>query len=241
MNKTSASEIRARARDTMLNNPYVPVIVTFVFFLISLVLNSCTAFFTLGEELWMIWSAKIAGLIFAVFTGLFSLGRIRYFTVLCENKSEATVGMLFCAFRSYPDRILSASLFLEGIDFVFTLPGFIYSLYYPVSFTQPKHLLIAFGILSAGHLIAFLITAAFMPLYYIMGDFTKISFPKALKMSSWLMKGNYFRYLGLCISLIPLILLGFVSFGIAFLWISPVIQSANAHFYLDLVNQKQQT
>ncbi len=242
MNNSKAaplSEIRANARETMLENPYSPVVVAFLFFMIKFALTGCSLFFTLGEDLWMQWAAKIGNLLIDVFIGLFVMGRVKYFTVLCEGKEKASINLLFSAFRSGPDRVLFASLFFEGISFVFSIPAFIYSLYYPLSFGKTKEMLIAFAILFAGSLCSFLVYLFFMPLYYVMGDFPNMSFSKSLKMSVWLMKGNHLRYLGLCISLVPLMILGTVSFGIAFFWISPVLQSAYAHFYLDLIKQKQ--
>ena len=175
--------------------------------------------------------------------GLFVAGRIRYFTLLSEEK-EASILSLFSAFRKGPDRVLKASLILQGIPFLCTLPGFVYSVFVPISLEytpdNAKNAAIALSMVAVGTVASYLISIPFMPLYYILGDYVNMPLSKAVRMSFWLMKGNYFRYIGLCISLLPFFVLGFISFGVGFIWISPFIQSSYAHFYLDLISQKQQ-
>ena len=173
-----------------------------------------------------------------VMMGIFVMGRIRYFTLLNEEKEPGIV-TLFLGFRKKPDRVLLAACIFEGINFIATLPAYIYSFYYPLTMDDMVHTAIAFGLLILGYLVGFICTVPFFALFYVLGDFVNLPFPKAVRFALWLMKGNFFRYIGLEIRLIPFEILGWLSLGLGFLWISPFMQSAYAHFYLDLVKQKQ--
>ncbi|MBR4581635.1 MAG: DUF975 family protein [Lachnospiraceae bacterium] len=242
--KTSLSDIRGLARETILDNPYAPVLITLIYFVFKFGFSMCFGGILLSDALWAQVVLKCISFIVNVMLGLLIAGRIRYFTLLCEDKNPF-FGDLFSAFRKGPDRVLKASFVIQGIWFLCSLPGFIYSAFYPVGFDNTpenlKHTTITLILILLGYLIAYLVTVPFMPLYYILGDYVNMPLSKAIRMSYWLMKGNYFRYIGLCISMIPLIILCILSFGITLLWISPFIQSTFAHFYLDLVNQKQKS
>ena len=69
-------------------------------------------------------------------------------------------------------------------------------------------------------------------------DFPQYSAKELFQMSLRLMKGNIGRLFYLEISFLPLILLSFLSCGIALLWISPYMDATLANFYLDLVKKK---
>ena len=247
--KTPLSEIHALSRESTLTNPYAPIVVTLLFFSIKFALSACSGSATLPSALWAQILVKCFSFLTEIFFGLFVAGRIRYFTLLCENR-DATIGNLFHAFKKGPDRVLTASAIYQGIPFLCSLPAYVYSVFHPVivdmSGSMPrisKENLIGAGIISlmllCGAILSFLILIPFVPLYYIITDFDKIPLSKAIRMSFWLMKGNKLRYIGLCLSMIPFFILGYLSLGLAFIWISPYIQCNYAHFYLDLMKQKQ--
>ena len=242
MNKKRLSEIRGLARETILNNPYAPVLITLVYYVVKFSVTMCFSGVLLSDAIWAQILLKCISFVINIMLGLLVAGRIRYFTLLSEDK-PAGFGALFSAFRKGPDRVLKASFLLQGIWFLCSLPGFIYSAFYPVTLdASPEdmpHMIITISLLLAGYLAAYLITVPFMPLYYILGDYVNMPLSKAIRMSFWLMKGNFFRYVLLSISMLPMLLLCFLSLGIAFLWISPFIQSTYAHFYLNLVAEKQ--
>ena len=236
--KTPLSEIRGLARETVVNHPYAPVVVTLLYFAMQFTMFVCSGFFAISNALWAQILYKVLGFFMNVMMGLFVMGRTRYFTLLCEEKSPAIMNLFF-GFRKKPDRVLLAACIFEGIYLITTLPAYIYSYFYPLSMDDWYHTSIAFAMLFAGYAIGFFCTLPFVMLYYVLGDFVNMPLGKAIRFSLWLMKGNYLRFIGLILSLLPFEILGWISLGIGFVWISPLLQSAYAHFYLDLVKQKQ--
>ena len=55
-----------------------------------------------------------------------------------------------------------------------------------------------------------------------------------------LMKGNRIRYFYLLVSFVGIALLGVVSLGIGFLWITPYMSMTEVEFYRDLINEHSQ-
>jgi uncharacterized membrane protein len=61
---------------------------------------------------------------------------------------------------------------------------------------------------------------------------------QSMRESVELMKGNKGRYFYILLSFTGMILLGYGSFGIGFLWIFPYIHSTFTEFYLDIKAEK---
>lgn len=53
------------------------------------------------------------------------------------------------------------------------------------------------------------------------------------------MKGSKGRFFYLTVSFFPLLLLGFLSCGIAFLWLVPYMNATYAEFFLDLIKKSE--
>ncbi|MBU3159991.1 DUF975 family protein [Clostridium frigoris] len=70
--------------------------------------------------------------------------------------------------------------------------------------------------------------------YYIMVDNPELSASDALDRSKRMMNGFKFELFGLWCSYIGWFILGIITFGIGFLWITPYYETAKANFYQDL-------
>jgi len=70
--------------------------------------------------------------------------------------------------------------------------------------------------------------------YFIMHDNPDIRPREALKKSEAMMKGHKFRYFALQLSFIGWYLLGILSLGIGYIWLSPYVYLAMGNFYENL-------
>ena len=66
---------------------------------------------------------------------------------------------------------------------------------------------------------------------FILKDYPELKNNEAIELSMAMMKGHKFDYFCLMLSFIGWILLGILTLGIGFLWISPYICTASAQFY----------
>lgn len=76
---------------------------------------------------------------------------------------------------------------------------------------------------------------------YLLKDHPELKFNAAIEESMRLMSGNKMRLFLLDLSFIGWFLLGIITFGIAFLWITPYWNTARAAFYEDLMSDVTST
>ena len=78
--------------------------------------------------------------------------------------------------------------------------------------------------------------------FFLLHDFPNYSAKELLVMSRQLMKGSKGRLFYLNVSFFPLLLLGLLSCGIAYLWLVPYMNATATEFFLDLIqnNNRQQ-
>jgi len=74
----------------------------------------------------------------------------------------------------------------------------------------------------------------FSQVFYIIADNEEISAVDALKESARIMKGNKFRYFILCLSFIGWVIVGAITLGIGFIWITPYYNITLTNFYRDI-------
>ena len=89
----------------------------------------------------------------------------------------------------------------------------------------------------------FIFLWSLLPFAYAMTPFVLVDNPElscyeAIKRSQELMKGNKWRYFLLALSFLGWILLGILTLGIGFFWITPYIETTIAAFYNDIKAQK---
>ena len=66
---------------------------------------------------------------------------------------------------------------------------------------------------------------------FILKDYPELKYNGAIELSMAMMKGHKFELFCLSLSFIGWMLLGILTLGIGFLWITPYINTALAHFY----------
>ena len=151
-------------------------------------------------------AASIASIVIA---GPLSFGVSKYFLFsACNQIGKGDLKVLFDGFKTKP------------VDNV--VMGILMSLFtalWSILFIIP-------GIVKAcGYAICF----------YIKVDCPQYKPMEIMKLSESIMKGHKMRYFMLQLSFIGWYLVGFLTFGIGFLWIIPYIQSTNVEFYRDLI------
>lgn len=75
---------------------------------------------------------------------------------------------------------------------------------------------------------------SYSQIYYILNDNPMLAYDRAIERSMTMMEGHKWEYFCLCISFIGWFLLGILTIGIGFLWITPYVSKTLALFYEDL-------
>ena len=194
----------------------------------------------------------LAAFLIHLFAGFFVAGEAYiYLKVACNQKPQITD--LFYCFRGDTMKVLQLQAVFAAVSLVCSLPAQIVSGFVNASLSAVTYssaivtdappvsgsLFLTYVILFlAGTIIEIFVRLLFSQVFYLMLDFPQYSAKELFQMSLRLMKGNIGRLFYLEISFLPLILLSFLSCGIALLWISPYMDATLANFYLDLVKKK---
>lgn len=236
----SSAELKALAKEHLLGKYGTVVGATVVvFMIIEFVTFSCTAFLDQTTLIGVVLNYLITFVI-TVLTGLFTSGEnYLYLKVSCDR--PVMLNDIFYGFKLFPNKAVMIQLYLSVWIFVSMLPLTILS-YLLVQDPKNSVLLLAYslaGILCG--IVALMISIIYSQVFFLLHDFPDYSVKRLLEMSRQLMKGSKGRFFYLTISFLPLFLLGFLSCGIAFLWLVPYMNATYSEFFLDLIKKSEPT
>lgn len=236
--KRTRAQLKAQARQALVGNYGIAigamllVWVIYIVLFIPLYLVSLFAGFTVDFTGAYIGFTIIWYVLFYIFTLLFSIGILRVAYQICMT-GTASVGDLFYAFRNHPMRFVGLLLLLMLLQLLAYIPGFVISV-----IGQSFNISIG-PFWSFCSVLVNLLFIFFVSLQYTLAPFVLIDHPdyrvmESLRTSKELMKGNRWRCVVLVLSFIGVLLLGYLSMGVGFLWLLPYLQCTLMFFYLDL-------
>lgn len=141
-----------------------------------------------------------------LFGGVFSTGLCRFLLNIVTNSKDPEINDLFSCFNIY-----FKTLGLNILIGIFAFIGFIF-------FIVP------------GVIILIMLSQSF----FILAEDPSKSIMDCIKESARMMDGHKSEYFVLQLSFIGWYLLGGITLGIAFFWVSPYIQLTNANYYLTI-------
>ncbi|MDE6905099.1 MAG: DUF975 family protein [Lachnospiraceae bacterium] len=162
-------------------------------------------------------------------------GIIRIHLDMARGK-EKNFSDLFYYFNHRPDRMLLPILLLILLFFVILIPSYVCIVCYRFFHTGGWMILTLFLIAATTVLFCFL-TLSFNLVYYFLVDNETIGTMTAFRLSWEHMKGNRGRLLYIWLSFMGMALLGLLSFGIGFLWVTPYISQTIAVFYRNIIGE----
>lgn len=224
-------EMKGNAKENLL--PYLgfSVVITLFATLMKNAISLIAALPVSGTGFMAFITYEIAFFISSLLIAVIQTGLSKYFLTMATVKAVRPLD-IFYGFTHKPDKILLVTLVVTLIRATCMTPYAICASLIPLSDdTATLILLFLFSLLC--ECIAFVATIPFSFIYFIMIDMPELSFSKTLKMSCYLMKKRFFRYLALNLSFFPLMAIAYISFGIGMLWVEPYMNATLTEFYLD--------
>lgn len=190
----------------------------------------------------------------SVLTGLFTSGTCYlYLKIICGR--PVSVGDLFYGFQLCPDKAIVIQAWITLITYLASLPQIILSckmnsyvtidqtnqLLSPVAATSVQTdkilaLMLPYSLsLILSGVVSVMLALFYAQAFYLLHDFPQYTAKELLQKSRRLMVHHKGRLFYLYVSFIPLMLLGFFSFGLALLWVFPYMSATEAAFFLDLI------
>ncbi|MCM1089024.1 MAG: DUF975 family protein [Muribaculaceae bacterium] len=236
----SSAELKAYAKEHMFDQYgtaisaflIVNVITIFVTFFSTLFLNTQTI---TGVVLQYLISFVIS-----VLTGLFTSGEKYLYLKICCGR-PAMASDVFYGFKLFPNKAVSIQLYLSVWLYLGMLPMTICS-YLVLQHPKNAVVMLIYSLAQILYMVvAVMISLIYAQVFFLFHDFPEYSVNELLSMSRKLMKGSKGRLFYLSVSFIPLLLLGLLSCGIAYLWLIPYMNATYTEFFLDLIRNSQTT
>lgn len=232
----SSAQLKALAKEQLMGKYGIAVGSTLLYTLITYITTEISSIFMLLPGIIGTILYYISVLAITTFTGIFAYG-LNFIFLKIACGAPAKPSDLYSGFTTNTKEILKAQFLRALIAFIPCIPCYVFNEVVDVS-QNPNLIGVYFLLLGVGMLGEFLVTLIYNQTFFIMLDFPDYDAKKALAFSRELMKGNKGRYIYLLVSFIPLYILGICTCCIGLLWVMPYVQTTLAHFYLDLIQNK---
>lgn len=232
----SSAQLKALAKEQLMGKYGIAISVSLLYMAITYIASEISSIFLLVPGLvgTLLYYASV--FVITVFTGLFAYGyNLAFLKIACGAPTKPSD--IYAGFKANAKEILKAQFVRALISFVFFIPCYVFNETVDVM-ENPNVIGVYFLLFGLGMLGEFVVTLFYNQTFFIMLDFPDYDAKKALAFSKELMKGNKGRYIYLLVSFIPLYILGICTCCIGLLWVVPYIQTTLAHFYLDLIQNK---
>lgn len=234
----SSEELKAFAKEHLFGKYGVTIGACVVVYLITLFVSNFSTIFLNKNTVYGIVLNFVILFVISVLAGLFSSGESYFYLKLVCGK-PVTLSDVFYGFKMYPNKAILIQLYMSTWIFLSLIPMAVFSCL--LQFYSNNAVLFLFYYLA---MILFCVVTTIVLLvysqtFYLLHDFPEYSVSQLLSTSRKLMKGNKGRLFYLFASFIPLMMLGFLSCGIAYLWIAPYMKTTFTEFFLDLMRKNQ--
>ncbi len=236
MNRPKSSELKSQARALMMGRHGFLALVTFLvsmlYLVASYILNS--AFSTVGGAMNIVLGLAGSLLINIVYY-LFCAGQAEIYLNLCRGR-DMRIGQLTGPFSRRPEPVAvfaTVQFLIQTISVnvgLWILPDILNE-------NDPVELLPMYGILLVLLVVTTWLELGLSMVFFLYCDSPQRSGIQLVRESFRLMHGNYRRMLWLMLSFAGIMLLGALSAGIGLLFARPYLNTSQALFYLDLVEE----
>lgn len=232
----NGAELFADARLSLLGNLSVAVWSFLLYFSITLLLNQIGFSFSFHNSALTLLVNLTAGLITSVFASMLGVGLSSVFLNL-QYGQPASVRDLFLPFLDNADRTVRIRFFVTAGEYISLLP-----LQFLLYFISADEILQNIPLVLGMSLLCFIAFTYWVTTYamvnYLLLDFPDRHPAMILAASRRMMQGNRIRYILLILRLLPLHLLGFLSLGLANIWVGCCQHACTAAFYKDMMTPR---
>ena len=239
MNRTS-KELKQMAKSALRGNYTIPILANIMINALTMAFSSLTTVLFPSSDMFSYVLSQIFSFIATVIFSLFTAG-LAYMHLNISRGLPYSFSNLVYLFNRNPDRVLIVGFVLALINLITTIPVYILDqIFYTDQVINGditavmQYTYISLFALLFSLLLYTIVTIPLTLSYYLLVDNPEMPAKDAMKESIRLMRGNFWRYLKLQLSFIPLYLLSVFTCYIALLWIIPYLGMTETFFYREL-------
>lgn len=182
----------------------------------------------------MVYMTLVMMIVYMVLSLILMVGYVRLCYRIAVGE-ECEIGDLFFAVKNHFPRYLGLMSLLTLYSILSCLPGLLLWIFFSAG-----------GNIGAGFLVGYillLVVPVTVLSRYAMALFVLVEDPEmkvmeAMRFSKDLMQGNIWRMIRLEFSFLGIFMLGYLTFGIGYIWIMPYVVCANVRLYLTIKEEK---
>ncbi len=243
MNKTSISDLKAKAKDHLLGNYGIAagsfallfVIVYAIMLIIMIPYTGMTAVSSMRSGAPGLSSqllSQLIGMVIGAISVIFSVGYV-YILYRIAKGEKPVLSDLFFVFKNHPDKVIIICFVMLIAQFILLLPATLVTPKGQEQFSG-RAFLLYIVLFLIGFVISFIIDIMLAMSYLIYIEDPDRPVKEIIMGSVDMMRGNKFRYFYMLLSFIGYMLLVVLSLGIAILWVGPYQSMTTIEFYFDL-------
>ena len=238
MIKETSNQLKARARGTLLGHYSLPVGAAILTTAAILVLEGLITLVVPKNTTGIVIS-YLTMLIAAIFSTLLQTG-YEYLLLNMARGKQAQLKDLIYPFQTMPDHVILLTIRLFLLSLACMLPFFGCLIFFVLFYQVLLSRIFLVVLLLVSLFLLLKLTFDYSQIFLLYLDNPYLSCREIMHQSKNLMKGNRIRYFYLLVSFVGIALLGVVSLGIGFLWITPYMSMTEVEFYRDLINEHSQ-
>lgn len=220
----TTSKLKGVARERLLGN-YGQIIAA------SIVVNVIYFFCMLAIMLITnIYIALITEIIIDLLFGVFKSGK-SYMLMNLAYGQPVNVSDVFIGFKQNPDKAIMIQLIYTIAILILQIPQFMNAF----GIIGAAEMLIATLILLIPYII---LSISLSQVFFLLQDYPDNTVRQLVRKSLSMMRHNYFKFIKLVLSFIPMMLIGFITFFVPLLWVNAYYDASRAMFYKELISSK---
>ncbi len=231
-NLSSASQLKAIAKERSLDKYGTLIAANVIIFVIQIVVSGITTVSSSGSLLIFIINQFIS-LIVSILLGLLVSGKAYLYMNLVYSQTISTSDIFF-GLKQHPEKAVAIQSLFVIVDFLVSLPAALILFFTGVDSSTDLFIALIVA-LAAGLAVNIFVSLTYSQAFFLLHDFPERSAKELLATSRRLMQGNRLHLLFINISFIPIYVLGIISLFIPLLWVSVYRYATIAAFYQDLI------
>ncbi len=246
MNKASTAELKSSARAVLLGKWGFMAYVFLAEIMLNMIFEEIIGMafpssgFGIAADGSIVFSIPwaVCQIIIRLFSTILSVGSMFLYLNICRGRTFQFKDLFF-GFTHRPEHIsgyfaviAAATIFCSAVPSVLLVLAL-----------RSGNALWGIGLLAAVPLCIagyFRLTLGYAMFPYLYADSPWKTSRELLRESQRMMNGSKLRYFRLQLSFLGILLLGFLSFGIGMIWISPYMTTTSTQFYLNLISAEEE-
>lgn len=246
MNRTSISDIKMKAKDNLLGcyglaAGSFALLFALIYGLMMILLgafnagvnpeNVVSGNYSLLERI----ETDAISWVVSLFMAILTTGYYYQMMEISYNRKPKLRDLFYC-FKNHPDKVIIIEAFFTAVAYVSMIPSRMVKVSLNnvlISGEGGEKFLLWIVLSLAGVLVSGVIGVIFSFSFFVYIDDPDMSVKDIMKCAQKLIKGNFFRYIYLCLTFVGYTLLGFVSLGITMMYTYPYQSMAIVELYKD--------